>query len=177
MNLKAMNLFLSEENIKKHLDHLRTMKLKYSILEKSMPEIKGKSISEISKSTINRKVKNEALELFWYIKSHELFFNSFTENPTLTEEMRKQSFSKEKFIYDVICEAKEKNYGFLFVYLDKQGKIKTSFASEFEGAFVKYEPKLCMDLYEHTYFSDYGFQKEKFLRGAFGYFDTGRLKS
>ena len=50
MNLNAMNLFLSEENIKRHLEHLRTQKLKYSILEKSVPELKGKSIKEILRS-------------------------------------------------------------------------------------------------------------------------------
>ena len=61
MNFKAMNMFLSEENIKRHLEHLRTMKLKYSILEKSLPELKGRSIAQIVRLGINRKLKDEAI--------------------------------------------------------------------------------------------------------------------
>ncbi|MBO7196943.1 MAG: hypothetical protein J6V80_06450, partial [Clostridia bacterium] len=63
MNFKAMNQFLSEENIKRHLEHLREYKLKLSILVKSIPELKGLSFAEILKSDIKREVKNEASEL------------------------------------------------------------------------------------------------------------------
>lgn len=175
MNLKVMNLFLSEENIKRHVEHLRTLRLKYSVLEKSLPEIKDRDIISISRSAINRKVKEEALELLWLIKSHELFFNSFSENPVWCEGVRKHNSSRERFVYDVLMEAKDKDCGFLYIYPDKQKKLITVYTDRFDGAFVKYEPRLCLDLYEHTFFSDYGFKREKFLRNALMYFDTSRL--
>lgn len=175
MNLNAMNLFLSEENIKRHLEHLRTQKLKYSILEKSVPELKGKSIKEILRSGIKRDIKDEATKLLLYIRSHEVFFNSFTELPRKSMNLINNYSSREKFIYDVYTSSMENDYGFLYVYNDKQGLTHIAFNKEMDGAFIRYEPILALDLYEHTYFADYGFAKDKFLRGALAYFDTGRL--
>ena len=42
MDPKAQNSFLSEANIKEHLSYLKTLKNKFSIIEKSYPELKGK---------------------------------------------------------------------------------------------------------------------------------------
>lgn len=175
MNFKVMNFFLSEENVKLHIEHLRTLRLKYSVLEKSLPELKGKEMTVIARSAINRKIKEEALELLWQIKSHELFFNSFAENQTWSEEIRKHNSSRERFVYDLLMEARGKDCGFLYVYPDRRKKLMTVYTDRFDGAFVKYEPRLCLDLYEHTYFSDYGFKKEKYLRNALMYLDTSRL--
>ena len=175
MNLKVMNLFLSDENIKKHLEHFRTFKLKYSVLEKSVTELKGMCISEVFKSNFGKEEKTEALTLLWQIKSHELFFKSFSEAPRWNDEMKKHFSSRDKFLYDILCEANDVSGGFLYVYKDRQQNIRIIFADEYDGAFVKYEPMLCLDLYEHTYFADYGFNKEKFLKNALAYFDTGRL--
>ena len=176
MNFKAMNLFLSEDNIKEHLEHLRQLRLKYSILSKSLPEIKDKDIGDLLKLGINRKVREEVIELLWQIKSHELFFNSFSLNPRWSEEIRKYNTSHERFLYDIMMEAKDKSYGFLYVLNDKQKKLLIKCTEGFDGAFAKYEPILCIDLYEHTYFLDYRFKKEKFLRNALAYFDIGRLE-
>lgn len=175
MNLKAMKMFLSEENVKKHLEHFRNLRLRFSVLEKSIPELKGKDISAVSKLSISRKIKDEALELLWQIKSHELFFNSFTINPLWNEEIRKHNSSRERLIYDVFSQVKDLYYGFLYVYTDRHKNIITIYSNKYDGTFVKYQPSLCLDLYEHTYFNDYGFKKDKFLSNALGYFDTGRL--
>lgn len=175
MNFKAMNMFLSEENIKRHLEYLRTLRLRYSVLEKSLPELSGKNIIEIARLGISKKVKEEALELLWQIKSHELFFNSFCEAPSWPETIRRRNSSRERFAYDLLMDARGRDYGFLYVFSDRQEKLVTVYTDRFDGAFVKYEPRLCLDLYEHTYFTDYGFKKERFLRGALSYLDTGRL--
>ncbi len=175
MNLKAMNMFLSEDNIKRHLEYLRNLRLRFSVLEKSLPEIKGKDMVGITKLGIGRKIKDEALELLWLIRSHELFFNSFSMTQGWRDEVRKNNSSREKFVYDLLMEAREKDHGFLYAYSDRQNKIVTVYADKYDGAFVKYQPSICLDLCEHTYFNDYGFKKEKFLTNALGYFDTGKL--
>ncbi len=175
MNLKAMNMFLSEENIKRHLGHLRTHRLKLSILEKSLPELKGKNMSQIIRSSLPRDVKDEALRLHWYIKAHECFFDSFCEAPLKCEAINKHYSSRERFVYDLFLEATKREYGFLFVYIDR-GVPRVSFATPEDKAFIKFEPILALDLYEHTYFADYGFEKNRFLRSALMYFDTGRLR-
>ena len=177
MNLKAMNMFLSEDNIKRHLEHLRTQKLRFSIIEKSFPEIKRKEMNEIVRLNISKDVKDEALSLLGYIKAHECFFDSFTEIPKRSDEIMKHYASRESFIYNLYTAAKDKKYGFLFVYKDKYGIPRFVFSEENEGAFLRYEPLLAIDLYEHVYFNDYGFAKDKYLRSALEYFDLERLKS
>lgn len=174
MNFKAMNMFVSEESINKHLEHLRSYRLRLSILEKSLPELKGKEMWQIIRSGLGREVKEEALGLHWYIRAHECFFNSFTEVPKRSELINKYYSSRERFVYDLYLEAMKKEYGFLFVYIDR-GVPKTVFATAFDRALIKFSPILALDLYEHTYFSDYGFSKDRFLRAALMYFDTARL--
>ena len=124
---------------------------------------------------INRKIKDEALQLLWHIKSHDLFFNSFNEIVVWPDEIRKNNGSRESFIYSLLMLANEKNSGYIYVYPDRQKKITLSYADHFDGAFVKYEPRLCIDIFEHTYFNDYGFKKEKFLHGSLAYLDTNKL--
>ena len=100
MNIKAMSFFLSEDNIKEHLEHLRYLRMNYSILLKSIPEIQGKDIGSLLRTAIERKAREEAIELLWKIKSHELFFNSFSENQKWNDELKKRNCSKERFIYE-----------------------------------------------------------------------------
>ena len=171
MNFKAINCFLSEDNIKEHLEYLRLLRLKYSVLVKSFHELEGKNIIDIYKTTLNRRVREEAVNLLWKIMSHELFFNSFEENASI----RKQSVVIDRLIYDIMTEAQEKNYGFLYVYKNKQNDVTYMLVDHFDGVFIKYKPLLCLDLYEHTYFLDYRFKKDRFLRNALTYFDFGRL--
>ena len=171
MNFEAMNMFLSAENIKKHLEHLRTLRLKYSVLEKSVPEIAKRDILEISKLRISSQIREEATRLLWNIRSHELFFDSFTDRPTWTN----KEISREKLMYDILQMSYDKDYGFIYIYNDRNGRIKISHSIEYDGAFVTYTPGLCIDVCEHVYFCDYGFKKDRYVGGALSYLNTGKL--
>lgn len=177
MNLKAMNMFLSEDNIKRHLEHLRRLRLRYSIVEKSFPELKDKNIKEILRLNINKDLKDEVISLLRSIRAHEIYFDSFSELQKRSELLLRHYSSKEKFLYDLFTEAKEGMCGFLFVYLDKYGIPRYSFSTWDDGAFLRYEPVLAVDMYEHAYFNDYGFEKEKYLRTSLEYLDLERLAS
>ena len=172
MNYEAMNLFLSEGNIKRHLEHLREKRLCYSILEKSVSELRNRTINEITRLNIDRAVKDDAIAILWYIKSHECFFDSFTNNQFTGKFSR---LSAEKLLYEVYTEAMEKEHGFLFISLDKQGIPRITFSDRNDGSFIKYEPILALDLYEHTYFLDYGFDKRRFLQNAIKYLNISSL--
>ena len=176
MNYKAMNMFLSEDNINEHLDYLYKLRLKYSLLVKSIPEIKGKNIVDLLRSGINRKIQEEAIDLLWQIKSHELFFDSFAINTSFNASKKINNLSYERFIYDFLIESKCKDLGFMYICKGKNGQIVTKYSYSFDDAFIHYEPILCIDLFEHTYFLDYRFNKEKFLKNALVYFDIGRIK-
>lgn len=175
MDISAMNMFLSEDNIKRHLEHYRTQKSRLSIIEKSFPIIKGRSIGEICRLSIDRTARAEAMWLMWYIESHGCFFDSFSLSPEKTEIISKSYSSREKFLYEIYLEAMKREHGFLYIYLDK-GTPKIMFEAEPNIAFFKVKPMLCLDLYEHTYFSDYIFGKDKFVRSALSYLNTGKLK-
>lgn len=175
MNINAMNLFLSDSSIKRHFEHLREERLRYSILEKSCPELKGRSISEIVRLNISKEIKDEAVSKLRYIKSHECFFNSFAEHQVISENTVKQYKSKERLLYEIYSESVERNYGFMYIYLDKQGNIKWSFEEEGDGSFLCFNPVLALDLFEHTYFLDYGFEKKLFLRNALAYLNLSSL--
>ena len=49
--------FFSEENYEIHKSYLRTLRLKYSILEKSMDGIKDKKINDIIRQKMKRSDK------------------------------------------------------------------------------------------------------------------------
>ena len=175
MNTKGMNMFLSEDNIKRHCEHLKTLKLCFSILEKSLSQPLENDINQILKMNIEREVKSEASELLWKIKSHELFFSSFSEKQVVNGKILNGTISKEKFLYDIFVELSDKDYGFFYVCLNNRGQPYTVFTQRFDGAFLKYSPILALDLYEHTYFCDYGFDKKRFLKSALTYLDLSLL--
>ena len=174
MNLKAMNMFLSEDNIKKHLAHLRDYRLKLSILEKSLPELKGMTPTDIMRSNFSAEIKNEALKYHWQIKAHEIFFDSFALNYNRSEALTNYYSSRERFAYDIYRKAMEKECGFIFITI-KNGKPQIIYLPSGDYSLFKIAPVLAIDLFEHTYFLDYGFDKEKFFRNALMYLDTGRL--
>ena len=148
MNYKAMNTFLSEENIRRHEEYLNNLRLKLSILEKSDP----------SAMRIGSQMKREESELIKEIKSHELFFDSFTQE---------QGAGHDRERYEIYCRCIERECGFLYIYYDRG--IKTSFDMP------RVEKCLCIDLFEHCYFLDYGFKKDKFLKNCISHLDLARL--
>ena len=148
MDFKALNSFLSEENIRRHEEYLNNLRLKLSILEKSDP----------SAMRIGSQMKREESELIREIKSHELFFDSFT---------REQRAGHDRVRYEIYCRSLEREYGFLYIYYDRG--IKTSFDMPRVGKC------LCIDLFEHCYFLDYGFRKDKFLKNCISHLDLARL--
>jgi superoxide dismutase len=129
-------------------------------------------MSEIVRLNLGRDIKDEALSLLWNIKAHECFFNSFCHNQQANQIGK---LSKEKFLYDLYTEALGRDYGFLFIFKDRHGNPRMNFSREYDGAFIKYEPALALDLYEHTYFLDYGFDKKRFLKNVVMYLDLSSL--
>lgn len=174
METEAMNLFLSEENIRRHKEHLHKERLKYSILEKSEPQLKEKKIKEILRMNIGREVKDEAILRLSYIKAHECFFSSFFSSKKQSI-LKKSNLASEKLLYDIFLCASEKEHCFLFLYSDRKGNIRWLFSNLTDGAFIKYHPQLALDLYEHTYFLDYGFDKKRFLRNALAHLNLSSL--
>jgi superoxide dismutase len=175
MNISGMKSFLSEANIKEHLSYHRTLKNKYSIIEKSYPQLKGKCIEQLLKLNVKRQIKNEAFELLCKIRAHEIYFSSFSAEVKPSPLIRKHYFSENSFVYEMKMAALSREYGYLYVYSDFKGVPRFRCVREMGEVFIKDRPKLLVDLYEHAYFADYGFNYPLYLDGALSHLDLSLI--
>ena len=160
--------FLSCENINLHKEYAHNLSLKLSVFEASYPKINNLSYNKISRLKMDRQEKNEVLNLKAEIEVHKLYFNSFISDG---ERCKRNEFisstfgSEANFLYEIMCSAKDRT-GFLIIYIDGYGKIRSYAGDDYINVLKRYIPKLAVDLCEHSYFIDYGFDKGKYLSSA-----------
>ena len=162
---------VSERALRIHNEHLESLKLKYSVLEKSCPELRGKTLREIMK--FKTKYRAEAINLKSDIMLHELYFSSFGEAYQRSDCVRKSFGSEANFLYELFEFCKSQNNGYALIYLNR-GKIAFTGGS-CEQLCVMKNQHLCVDLCEHAYFLDYGFEREEYLKNLLPYLDISRI--
>ena len=162
--MNPMRAFLTEENILIHKEYMRTLRLRHSIMEKSIPEIKGKNIFEIEKMRISTSKKDDVLPNYREYLAHELYFNSFSLDRFSPKCVTGYYSSIESFFYEIYLLASEKAFGFIFVFLDERERAIIHHSEDMKR--VRVAPRLAIDVSEHSYFLDYRFDKEKYLRSA-----------
>lgn len=175
MNKAVLREFLSEDNLNLHISHLKSESLRYSILEKSINKLSGLTIYEIARSGLKREERKEAISRLSYIESHKCYFDSFAHLNKKCDSLRRYFGSEEKFLYEIFEVARRGENGFTFVYVDNKGKPMIELASP-HSAYLRFSPILALDLYEHAYFLDYGFEREKYLRSAISRLDIEKLE-
>ena len=160
-----------------HAEELSRMKLRYSVLEKSVPAISGAEIKELLHQRLPRDVKKEALEALGAIKAHELYFSSFAEGICRCDKIKARYTSENAFLYDLMREALRFGEGFCFLMIGRGGVYHLLTKTPFE-AFVlpNATPILALDLYEHAYFIDYGFEREEYLKRALSHWNLTLIK-
>jgi len=163
--------FLSETALNLHKEHLKKLKLQYSVFEKSKPEIIGKDISEISRLRI--KDKAEIIKLSCDIRCHELFFSSFGTAYESCVAVRKKYRAEASFLYELYECGRSIDYSFIIIYLDKEEVRIISGTPEIVLKIPN--PMLAIDLYEHSYFLDYGFDKEEYLKNLIPFLNLSKL--
>lgn len=171
--MDPMRTFLTDENISCHKEYMKTLRLRHSIMEKSCPEIKGKSISEIEKMCINNKEKQEILQNFREYLAHHLYFSSFCHEQRPHKFLKKYYSSTEAFLYQIYLSAMSEKTGFIFVYISDRG-IPEIMHRQFQEK-LKYTPRLSLDISEHAYFLDYRFDKESYIRNAISHLNLSLL--
>lgn len=170
-----MNRFLSDESIATHSDYVRIKRLKYSIIESSVPKLKGARIRDVCRMRLAPYDKRDALELLSEIALHELFFASFSHSPyPASDAVRRAYGSEANFLNGIYKQAMSLPYGFLLVY-SFGGRIEVRECTDLKSAYYRSAPVLALDVCEHVYFSDYGFDKERYLLAALPYLDLTRL--
>lgn len=165
MNTRGMTSFLTEDNVSSHISYMKMLRCKYSLEEKSFPQIKGKGIAELSKASISAEIKREMLNKLIAWKSHELYFSSFALEVGRCEKIKKYFSSTDAMLYEIENTAQTVSEG--FVYVSWTGKSIKIFTSDMPyNYFVKYQPQLALDLCEHSYFLDYRFNRESYVTNA-----------
>ena len=178
MKHEAMNSFLSHENIEIHRNYLKSLRLKLSIIRKSYPGCMYENLP-YEKRRIDRNIPDivlsEARDLVFQIKMHETYFCSFTDKKEKANLIRKQFSSEEAFFYEIYDMIKSEKYGYLIVYIDEKGRIKFSVVDVLLIA-IKYKPILVIDLFEHSYFYDYLYDKDSYYKRAIERLDLGKIE-
>ena len=162
--MDPLRAFLTEENIMIHKEYSKTLRLRHSIAEKSIPQIKGKSILEIEKMRLPSSVKNDILPNLREYVAHEIYFRSFCSNRLSCPKIKDFYSSVEAFLYEIYLIASCKSYGFVFVFVDERGRPMIHHSEDCKR--IMLTPSLAIDVSEHAYFLDYRFDKERYLRSA-----------
>ena len=165
--------FISRTNYEIHKEHLRTLKLRMSIFEKSYPEMAGKSCKELLRLPIRRTEREEAAVLKADILAHELYFSSFSAHNSTAELVRKAYGSEATFLYKLGKFAEECGERFAFIYADGKA-VRVRGGDEWSLLRIDEGP-LVIDLSEHAYFLDYGFDKKAYIKNLLPYLDLSLL--
>lgn len=170
-----MNRFLSEENIALHKEYVRSKRLKYSIIESSLPHLAGKDVRDLYRMKLSVRDRQDAISLLSDVRLHEIFFSSFSRSDyPRSPAVQRQYGSEASFLNLLYKRCISQPYGFVLVY-SSEHRIEIDAVSDFERAFRVGTPVLAIDTCEHAYFIDYGFDKERYLLSMLPYLDIARL--
>ena len=166
--------FLSEESISAHKEYVRQLRLKYSIIESYLPRLKGVKMTDLSRLGLAGCDRRDVLLLLPEITLHEVYFSSFLETPHVRSVAVAEIFGSEAaYLNRLFGLAKNSAFGFLAI---GQGGV-ASVVTDYKDAFIHGEPILAVDLCEHAYFLDYGFDRERYLVSCLSHLDLTKITS
>ena len=145
----GLRSFVSEESLALHREHLAVLRAKKQMCIE------------------NREAKSLALD----IRAHELYFSSFCKERVLCPRIKEGYHSENRFCFALTEYAREIQCGYLFIYPIPRFPF-VSFGSD--GALL-HRAALAVDLWEHAYFLDYGFDRDAYLKAALSHLDFSKL--
>ena len=89
--------------------------------------------------------------------------------------LKKYYSSENSFLYEAEQLALSADGGFLYIALDDRRVPQPRLSESNRFACIKDTPLLAVDLCEHAYFSDYSFDKKRYLRAALSHLDLSKL--
>lgn len=170
-----MTWFLSEESVLIHKEYLRNLKLRYSILTKSIEGINRKNTKEVLRMRLPAKDAREILSLLPEIELHDIYFSSFSEKTNQTSEVVRSRFRSEgAFLNELYRLGIALDHGFVVVNR-KWDRIEALALNDYTACFTLGDPILALDVCEHSYFSDYGFDKKRYMINSLEHLDLGKI--
>ncbi len=171
----AMLHFLSKESINAHMEYMNMLKDKISVIEKSYEDLIGKSPEALLKMNLPRGCSAEVHELCVSYLSHKMYFSSFADNNAPCPGVKKFYSSEDALLYEILDMAKSSAEGFIYVFKGGEKPPRIIHSEDSKGVFQKNMPTLALDICEHAYFADYGFQRDRYLRNAVARLEIAKL--
>ena len=169
-----MHIF-SEDSHNAHLQYLRDLRLKLSILEKSEPRICGLTPRQILRCRAKADLRRDAAVLSSEILLHDISMRSYREGGNVDCALIRNSFgSAASFVYEASRLAIACKAGFLALYLEG-GRVVLRTSMDDVSLVTLGDPLLAVDLWEHAYFTDYGFDKRRYLSAILPILDSSLL--
>ena len=166
--------FLSEIAVREHIAYRKLLAARLSLLKKSFPGRESLGTEDILTSRLHG-AEREMYPLAREILLHDVFFSSFSKERTKAPPALRRYSSDAAFRYALLLAAREGRDGFLSVYVDRRGDARFELVTPPDFR-TEHHPCLAVDLAEHAYFYDFGFDREKYLAAALASLDLSRLK-
>ena len=157
--------FLSEKAISLHKEYIEKEKIRLSFFEKIYPNVNIYDFGCLIRSRC--KEKREIASSLMNIRCHEIFFSSYGGEYQQSAVIREGFGSESLFLHELYKYASEAKGKFVFISKTSKG-IALGAGDEFYLAKLHF-PVLVIDLCEHAYFLDYGFDREKYLKSLLPY--------
>ena len=163
--------FISERALSLHKEYVENERLRLSVFKKTYPELTGNSVRDILRSRC--KEKREVARLKLNVACHKLYFSSFGRQYSASEAVRRSYGSEATFLYELGRTSDGCGEKFVFVYSDGC-EVNILSGNEWELARIKGNI-LVLDLCEHAYFLDYGFDRSAYVKKMLPYLDLSKL--
>ena len=168
-----MTEFLSEENIAMHKEYIRQKHLKYSIIESYLPTIRGLGVRDILSLRLDKRDRGDILALLPEIVLHNIYFSSFAEKRNSRSDILVDMYGSEAaYLNRLYRLAESATQGFLVIEDARNASVIT----DYKQAFFRTEPILSVDLCEHAYFPDYGFDRDMYIISCLSYLDLSKIQ-
>ena len=146
----GIECFISAEALRMHKEHLCVLGMKKTMCG---------SHSE------RKRIENE-------IRAHELYFSSFQRGHSPCQRIKDGYQSENRFCFLLSEYIKNMRSGFVYIYPCVHRPFVGFGTSEKELE----RAVLAIDLWEHAYFLDYGFDFSSYIIAALAHLDFSRLK-
>ena len=156
-----------------HREYVRRLRLKYSIIETSLLELSGASLEDVLKLRLAYSDRADVMRLLPEIELHGIFFSSFSELEYLRSDLLVKRFGSVAAYLDMLYRLlREASHGFLVIRQNGDCSVVT----KYYRAFCCGRPVLAIDMCEHAYFLDYGFDRERYIYSCLSRLDIGKIK-
>ena len=167
-------VFISEENYLKHREAHSADILRLGIIERSAPKIIEAEPKAIARMKAGGPDMLKAAELKASVILHKVFFSSFSARTYVPSEQIRREFGSERALCeDLYLAGMRIPRGFVAVLRTRRG-LSVSASESALDIFRLGEPILAVDVSEHAYYGDFGFNKEAYLRSALSHLDLAR---